>query len=425
VLRVIHEFLRPWRDPKTWWGLVHVVLDVFAGAATFSGVVTLLAISLATALIPVTWPLAALTLWGLFLAGRLIGHVERSRYAALLGVEMADPVPPLRGQTIWRRLRERVRVGARWREIGYGLLLLPLGLLTSLSALLVWCGSAALVGLPLYVGALPGDTAKFGLFEVGFGPGAFLAAVVGVVGLALVAPWLTVALVRLDTAVGRWLLARSPRDEMRERVTQLETSRMAAVDSAEDERRRIERDLHDGAQQRLVALAMGLGAARERLETDPERGRQLVAEAHDDAKAALKDLRDLVRGIHPVILEDRGLDPALSAVVARSPVPVSLQVDVDVRPSAAIESTAYFVVSEALTNVARHAQAEAAQVTILRAGDRLVIEVRDDGMGGADADKGTGLTGLRNRVAAHGGTMHVVSPLGGPTTVLVEIPCAS
>jgi signal transduction histidine kinase len=208
-------------------------------------------------------------------------------------------------------------------------------------------------------------------------------------------------------------------------VTRLETSRAAAVDSAEAERRRIERDLHDGAQQRLVALAMGLGTARERLDADPEGGRQLVADAHEEAKAALKEIRDLVRGIHPVILEDRGLDAALSAVVARSPVPVNLTVDVAERPPAVVESTAYFVVAEALTNVARHAHATRAAVTIARAGDRLVVEVRDDGVGGARVDRGTGLQGLSDRVTALGGTMHLVSPDGGPTTLLVDVPCAS
>src|SRR5690606_34683118 len=190
----------------------------------------------------------------------------------------------------------------------------------------------------------------------------------------------------------RHLLAPRPADELGARVTQLETSRAAAVDSAETERRRIERDLHDGAQQRLVALAMDLGAARERLEAeDPEAGRRLVADAHEEAKAALREIRDLVRGIHPVILEDRGLDAALSAVVARSPVPVALNVDVASRPSPAVESAAYFVVTEALTNVARHAAATSATVAIERAGDRLVIEVRDDGIGGADPARGTGL----------------------------------
>jgi signal transduction histidine kinase len=328
---------------------------------------------------------------------------------------------------VWRRFLERFRVAARWRELAYGLLLLPLGVFTTVAALVAWCGSAAMITLPLYVRALPGDSAKFGLFELGADqrPGLFVASLTGIVGFVLVAPWVTFGLTRLDTWVARHLLGRSRPDEMQERVTQLESSRLAAVDSAEAERRRIERDLHDGAQQRLIALAMGLGAARERLETDPERVRQLVAEAHEDAKAALKDLRDLVRGIHPVILEERGLVPALSAVVARSPVPVSLHVDVHPRPSSAVESTAYFVVSEALANMARHAQARSAQVTMVRAADRLVIEVRDDGIGGADATKGTGLTGLRNRVASHGGSMHVVSPPGGPTTLLAEIPCGS
>jgi signal transduction histidine kinase len=425
VLGVIGELLRPWRETGTWWRLVHLVLDVFVGTMSFTVVVTLALVSFATVLIPVTWPVAAVTLWGLFVAGRLIGHVERSRHAALLDLDLVDPVPPLAGWNPWRRFRARFRVGARWREIAYGAVRLPLGLVTTLTAMVAWCGSLALLALPLYVSSLPDDTARFGLFEVGRGAGALLAATVGAVGLVLVAPWATVGLAWLDVWVARRLLGPPVRDDMRQRVTELETSRVAAVASAEAERRRIERDLHDGAQQRLVSLAMGLGAARERLETDPEAGRQLVAEAHEEAKAALKDLRDLVRGIHPVILEDRGLDPALSSVVARSAVPVTLQVDVDPRPSPAVESTAYFVVSEALTNIARHAQATAAQVTIVRAGDRLVVEVRDDGIGGADPARGTGLSGLRNRVRAHGGTMHVVSPAGGPTTLLVEMPCES
>ena len=209
-------------------------------------------------------------------------------------------------------------------------------------------------------------------------------------------------------------------------MTQLETSRSAAVDSAEAERRRIERDLHDGAQQRLVALAANLGAAREKLDHgEIEEGRTMVAVAHEEAKSALREIRDLVRGIHPVILEDRGLDAALSAVVARSPIPVTLDVDVAVRPPAAVESAAYFVVNEALTNVARHAMATKAFVNIARAGDRLVIEVRDDGIGGADMSLGSGLRGLRDRVAGLGGTMYVISPHGGPTTISVELPCAS
>jgi signal transduction histidine kinase len=413
--------MRPWREAATWWALTYVLLDVLVGTVTFTAMVVLLSLSAA---LLITFPLALPVIWALFVVSRGLAALERSRLAALLGETLADPVPPLASRTPWGRLWERARSPERWKEIAYNLLLLPLGVVTTVVAVVTWYGSLAILLLPLYVSALPGDTAKFWLVDVGQGPAAFAASLVGLAGLAVVAPWVTRALARVDVTVARWLLA--PRDtSLGEQVTRLETSRAAAVDSAEAERRRIERDLHDGAQQRLVSLAMGLGAARERIETDPEAGRRMVAEAHEEAKAALKEIRDLVRGIHPVILEDRGLDAALSAVVARSPVPVRLNVDVAVRPPAAVESTAYFVVSEALANVARHAAATGAAVNIARAGDRLVVEVRDDGVGGADPDRGTGLRGLHDRVTALGGAMHVVSPPGGPTTLLVDLPCAS
>jgi signal transduction histidine kinase len=419
---MIRDLLRPWRESMTWWRLTHIVLGVFVGIATFTSMIVLLALSVS---LLITFPLALPFVWSLFVTARGIGHIERSRYAALLGVELTDPVPPLQATSLWRRLVERVRTRPRWREIAYGLVRLPLSLVTAAPTVAAWMGSAALLAMPFYVSHMPGGTAKFGLFVVSQGAGSAAAALVGAVGLVLVAPWVTNAMAALEAAAGRRLLGLRPQEAVERRVAQLETSRAAAVDSAEAERRRIERDLHDGAQQRLVSLAMDLGDARERLESDPDGGRQLVAEAHEEAKAALKEIRDLVRGIHPVILEDRGLDAALSAIVARSSVPVRLDVDVAERPAPAVESTAYFVVAEALTNVARHAEATSAAVTIARAGDRLVIEVRDDGRGGANFESGTGLPGLRDRVTAHGGSMHVVSPEGGPTTLLVELPCGS
>ena len=169
---------------------------------------------------------------------------------------------------------------------------------------------------------------------------------------------------------------------------------------------------------------MGLGAARQRLESDPEGGARLVADAHEEAKAALKEIRDLVRGIHPVILEDRGLDAALSAVVARSPVPVTLDVAVAERPSATVESAAYFVVSEALTNVAKYAQATQASVAVKRVNGRVTVEVTDDGVGGADAAGGSGLRGLADRLAALDGTLALDSPAGHGTRLHAEIPVA-
>jgi signal transduction histidine kinase len=420
--RVLEDILLPWRRSSTWWALTHLALDAFVGAFTFSVTFTLLVTTVA---LLITFPLAIPFAWLMFVVTRWMARAERTRIAALLGVEIADPVPPLQATSWWGRLVERARSGARWREIAYQLLALPLGIFTTLVAIGAWSGSAALALLPLYVGAMPDDTAHFWLFDITQGPGAVAIAVIGLGLLVVVAPWVTVLLARLDVAAARWLLAPRRRDVLDEQVSRLETSRAAAVDSAEAERRRIERDLHDGAQQRLVALAMDLGTARERLEDDPEAGRALVAEAHEEAKAALKEIRDLVRGIHPVILSDRGLDAALSAVVARSPVPVTLDVTVAERPPPAVESAAYFVVTEALTNVARHSHARTAAVTIERAGDRLVVEVRDDGVGGAVIDGGSGLRGLQDRITALGGTFHILSPAGGPTSLIAELPCAS
>jgi signal transduction histidine kinase len=417
------RFLEPWRSPLALWrATTYVVLAVPMGAISFSLTIALLATS---AGLLVTFLLALPVVWLLFTVSHHLAALERSRVLSLMDVQLDDPVAPLAGQTWGRRLTERARSKPRWREIGHHLLLLPAGVVSFAALSVVWCGSLAMAAMPLYVGGLPGDSAKFYFFEVRQGIPGVVAGLVGFAGLVIVAPWVTLALGRALVSMARSLLGPDRDAAMVAQVSRLETSRSAAVDSAEAERRRIERDLHDGAQQRLVALAAGLGAAKEKLEADPEGGRTMVAEAHEEAKAALKEIRDLVRGIHPVILEDRGLDAALSAVVARAPVPVQLDVRVEPRPPAAVESAAYFVVNEALTNVARHAQSTRAWISIARAGDRLVLEIRDNGVGGADASRGTGLQGLRDRVAALGGTMHVISPDGGPTTISVELPCGS
>jgi signal transduction histidine kinase len=313
----------------------------------------------------------------------------------------------------------------RGKEIGYCIVRFPTGMAFGLGVTMLWAGSLALAALPATIRLMPDDRAEFWLFTVGDLPTALLVALVGLVGLVFVAPWSTLAVGRLDVAFASWFLGPNRQAQLAAEARTAEAGRAAALGSAETERRRIERDLHDGAQQRLVALAMDLGAARERLDSDPEIGKRLVAKAHDEAKEALREIRDLVRGIHPVILEDRGLDAALSAIVARSPIPVDLDITIGERPPATVESAAYFVVSEALTNVARHSDATRARVAIARRGDRLLVEVSDDGRGGADPSQGTGLAGLAERAAAMGGTMDVLSPTGGPTTLLVELPCAS
>jgi signal transduction histidine kinase len=419
---IVASLIAPWRQPgRLWRSLGASAIALLVGTISFAVMIALLSTAAGLA---ITVVLAVPFLWLAFVVSRGLGYVERSRVAVLLDTPIADPIPPLTARSWLRRLWERVQSPDRWREIAHHLLALPIGVLTFTVVAVVWAGSLALTLLPLYVSALPDGTAKFGIADVGQGPGSLLACVVGVLGVVLLAPHATLAMGRLQAKAATWLLG-PRRAALEEQIEQLESSRSAAVDAAEAERRRIERDLHDGAQQRLVALAATLGEARKRFDDDPDGARTLVDDAYEEARSALTEIRDLVRGINPFILQDRGLDAALSAIVARSPVPVELDVNVAERPPAPVESAAYFVVAEALTNVARHADATRAHVAVARSGHRLVVEVRDDGRGGADASAGSGLQGLRDRVAALGGAMYVLSPTGGPTTVTVELPCGS
>jgi signal transduction histidine kinase len=213
--------------------------------------------------------------------------------------------------------------------------------------------------------------------------------------------------------------------DLRARVEELRSSRERLVRAGLDERRRLERDLHDGAQQRLVSLRLALGIARERAEADPAGARTLVEGALEELDRALADLRELARGIHPAVLTDHGLEPALSALADRAPLPVHVEAgDALERLPGAVESAAYFTVAEALTNVAKYARAHEASVMVVRRNGHALIEVRDDGIGGADPARGSGLSGLADRVAALGGRLEVDSPAGGGTLVRAEIPCA-
>jgi len=250
-----------------------------------------------------------------------------------------------------------------------------------------------------------------------------------------VAPGLARRVTRADERMARTLLGPGRREELAQRVESLARSRADLVAAADAERRRIERDLHDGAQQRLVSLAMNLGMARERFESESEPVRQAIAAAHDEAVLAMTELREFIRGLHPAVLSDRGLGPALSGLAARAPLPVRLRVDVPQPASPGVEAVAYFIVSEAIANVVKHAQATRAEVTVTRAGDVLRITVTDDGRGGAaplmpaagdgTGLHGTGLRGLAQRAAAVDGTLSIDSPPGGPTVITAELPCES
>src|SRR5215470_14113349 len=366
------------------------------------------------------WPVGGWAHAVLYVAVVLVGPVlalwavqglaalQRSRLRATLGLDIpAGPHAPERKP--WP-------VGpwltaATWRQLGFHLLALPTGVAGGALVAACWLAPAAAIG---YLAA-------------GHPPAAGAAAVAAAAGLLLAAPWLARQVTRADVASARALLGPGRSEELAQRVESLAQSRADVVAAADAERRRIERDLHDGAQQRLVSLAMNLGMARERFADAPEPVRRAIADAHDEAVLALSELREFIRGLHPAVLNDRGLDAALSGLAARAPLPVRLRVDVPRPASPSVEAVAYFIVSEALTNVAKHAQATRAEVTVTRAGDLLRIAVTDDGRGGAvpSAGDSTGLRGLAQRAAAVDGTLSIDSPPGGPTTITAELPCES
>ena len=340
------------------------------------------------------------------------GAVQRARFRGLLGVELA---PPPRAPGGWlARLLRPWRSAGTWRQLGYHLLAL----------VVVGAGGALVAACWL---ALPLSLGFAGTFwsDGALGPGTALAATVLAVVLLLAAPWVALGVSHADEVLARALLGPGRTEELALRVESLARSRAEIVAATDAERRRIERDLHDGAQQRLVSLAMHLGMARASLTDASEPARRAIADAHDEALQALAELREFVRGLHPAVLNDRGLDPALSGIAARAPLPVRLRVEVPTRCSPSIEAVAYFVVSEALTNVAKHAHASGCEVSVRRTDDILLIVVADDGVGGASEGDGSGLRGLAQRAAAVDGKLSIDSPRGGPTRITVELPCES
>ncbi|WP_461080941.1 sensor histidine kinase [Streptomyces deserti] len=411
-------------SPWPWRSAGYLLSGAVTGAVALAGIVTTAAAGGVLAVVLVGLPLLLLTA----LAGIPVARVERGR----LRLVDRDPAydrhrpPAAPGLRVW--LATRLREQVTWRELGFALLFA--GLLWPVDALAL---TVALL-FPLAVAVTPllmatvgdGDEAKvLKLWTVTTWPAAFAAAVLGLVLLALGAYLLGAYL--LGVAAGaraeltRLLIA--PREgDLNARVVELTRSRVRLVDAFEAERRRIERDLHDGAQQRLVALTMLLGLAR--LDAPPGPLADQLARAHEEAGRALEELRELIHGIHPKVLADYGLEAAVADAADRSAVPVDVDVELPGRLPQAVEAAAYFVVCEALANVARHSGAHRAQVTGGHRDGRLFLEVRDDGRGGAEAGAGSGLTGLADRVSVLDGRLSLSSPPGGPTLLRVEIPCA-
>jgi signal transduction histidine kinase len=392
-----------------------LVFGAVLGTIWLTVLLTALAVGLSTAVVIVGVPILAATM----LVWRWGANTERERAALVLGRPIARPPAPIRAATFGARWKSRVRDRAAWKELLYMLLLGPVGIATGTIVVAIWSLVVAALASPAFVASAPHGSLLshvHGIRLVGVIAAALAIAAVGLV--------VTRGLAAAAAAMASALLAPDERAVLAARVQALETTRMGAVESADARLRRLERDLHDGAQHRLAYIAMELDRARSKLGEDPAAASALLAGAHEESKRAMAELRDLVRGIHPSVLTDRGLDAAVSGLAERCPVPVNVTVALQSRPPNAVETAAYYVVAEALTNVGRHSDASAAAVEIRREGDRLLVEVRDNGHGGATRNPGSGLEGLAQRVEALDGTLTISSPDGGPTSIRAELPCA-
>jgi signal transduction histidine kinase len=368
-------------------------------------------LSLSLGLLIIGFPVVLASFW----CFRQLADLERKRAALVFGLPIVSAYRPAHGH-LGQRLKIAAHDPQRWKDVAYLALHSVLGFVTGT----VWLVLVALVlggiTLPAWWWAVPGGTDWLG-FTIDTWEKSVGAAALGV-ALLPVALFLQRPFALSQAHVAKALLGPS----LAARVERLTETRAGAVDAAATELQRIERDLHDGAQARLVALAMDLGMAEERFDRDPEGARELVGEARLEAKRALAELRDLARGMRPSLLEERGLGPAIAALAGRSPVPATATVDVPRKPPVAVENTAWFVVSEALANAAKHSEAERAAIWVTLRNAHLHVEVVDDGLGGADP-RGAGLRGLAQRVEALDGSLEVHSPSGGPTVVRALLPC--
>lgn len=351
-----------------------------------------------------------------------VGWFEVARVGALYRV----PIAPLRwrprdrpGFVGWLRALGRQSIDGRmWRALANFAIVAVLGFIVlRLAYSLVWSvfiSFAPLTPAESVIGPFGGDGIPIGWAPV-IGILGVAASLAGMIGLALLHRVLSLAIV-----------IRSREAELTERVRTSTAQREGAVRAADVERTRIERDLHDGVQPRLVSVGMTLGLAQQKIDSDPDAAKELISEAHTSTKAAITELRQLARGIHASVLDDRGLDAALSALAGRSHIPVHLDVRMDGRCSREAEAAVYFSIAESLTNAAKHSRASEARVTVrLREGSTLWARVEDNGMGGAQVQPGGGLDGITNRILAAGGTFRLDSPVGGPTSLEVTVPCAS
>ena len=412
-------------ERRTWGELLYAVVGLPIGVALFAFTVTTVSFSAGMLVTFVGLPLLAVT----GLISRTLGQMSRRLANRLTGGDVAAPQPFHANPGLLGWIGSCLTDGTAWRARLYSVLKLPLGITTFMTAAFFVSYGIGGVTYPIWQPFLPCNKSPDGVCHHGVGltsnyyldtPFRVVLTTVAGALILLAAPWAIRAVVSVDRALVRPLLGPTVNHH---RVAELQRSRSVAVDDAATTLRRIERDLHDGTQARLVALAMNVGLAKEKLAEGSDQGeaQRLLDTAHQTAKQAIAEVRDLAKGIHPPVL-DAGLDAALATLAANSAVPVTFTTRLETRPVQAIETIAYFCAAELLTNVAKHSGGSHAELTVDTDPRGLVLLVRDNGVGGAQVGDGTGLPGLIERVNTVDGTLTMDSQTGGPTTVTIHLP---
>jgi signal transduction histidine kinase len=416
-LGCIKALTRSILDARTYGRILYLLLALPLGVAEFSFLVTAISFGFGTAITLIGIPV----LVGSVYAWRWLAELERRLIRALVGIEIPRPYrPDPVGGRWWRRLTARLADPATWKDLAFLLLRLPLGILSFTVTVAVLAVGLGTLAAPAYYWAVS-DATWLGWIQINSLGVALALMPLGALILFVGIPGLG-ALGRLYGWLAAQLLGSNADPELTAQVSELEGARSRIIAAADAERRRIERDLHDGAQQRLVALALNLRVAEQRAEDGDPTAVALVRQAGEEANLALKELRDLARGIHPAILTNRGLPAALQDLASRATLPVDVVATPDERLPGAVEAAAYFVVSECLANIGKHASAETATVAVSARDGQLTVEVSDDGVGGAQLDSGSGIQGLADRVGALSGSLAVDSPPGAGTRVTAVIP---
>jgi signal transduction histidine kinase len=381
-----------------------------------------------TAVVWIGVPIMATTL----LAMRGLAAAGRAQIPSVIRREIPKPrykkAKP--DSSALRRFLTALTDGQSWLNLLWAVTILPIAILGFVVTLAWWAATITAVLYPVYgwiiwlAAGEEGDGLTYATRWLGWGDSYLAVSVLTVIGgliMALALPWVVRGLALSQGWIGKGML--TSLSSLHERIDELAESRDAATSAEADALRRIERDIHDGPQQRLVSLGMELARVKRQMEANPEAAQRTLEEAITQTRETIDELRALSRGIAPPILTDRGLEAALAALTARSMVPVDLATSVRGRYRSTVESTVYFVVAEALTNVSKHSEATQASVTVDDWGDRLVVSVGDNGVGGAHLSKGHGLSGLTDRIRAAEGEWTIDSPEGGPTVIVAEVPC--